>query len=93
MSQFFSRKLKKKAPGPKMSKLKGNGHMIADSSKRMNGKWCLFRMPNQQTVKPAMIVFRTKKVNKSEILEENVKFFWVKELLNQYFFVGLFLGS
>jgi hypothetical protein len=31
-------------------------------------------MPNQQTVKPAMIVFRTKKVNKSEILEENVKF-------------------
>jgi hypothetical protein len=50
-------------------------------------------MPNQQTVKPAMIVFRTKKVNKSEILEENVKFFWVKELLNQYFFVGLFLGS
>lgn len=23
MSQFFSRKLKKKAPGPKMSKLKG----------------------------------------------------------------------
>lgn len=38
MSQFFSRKLKKKAPGPKMSKLKGNGHMIADSSKRMNGK-------------------------------------------------------